>query len=167
MKIIQKKVCLLGDFGVGKTSLVARAVKNEFPDKYLTTVGVKMDTKSISISDKLDVKVILWDIAGDSCLNSKAMSYIRGSAGFIFVADGTRMNTLNSVVEIKAEADRLLGELPFVLLVNKHDLTEQWDISETALENLQNRGGQIFYTSAKTGENVELALSTLAHNLIA
>ena len=116
MKVIQKKVCLLGDFGVGKTSLVARAVKNEFPDKYLTTVGVKMDTKSISISDKLDVKVILWDIAGDSCLNSKAMSYIRGSAGFIFVADGTRMNTLNSVVEIKAEADRLLGELPFVLL---------------------------------------------------
>lgn len=167
MKVIQKKVCLLGDFGVGKTSLVARAVKNEFPDKYLTTVGVKMDTKSISISDKLDVKVILWDIAGDSCLNSKAMSYIRGSAGFIFVADGTRINTLNSVVEIKAEADRLLGELPFVLLVNKHDLTEQWDISETALENLQNRGGQTFYTSAKTGENVELALSTLALNLIA
>jgi small GTP-binding protein len=167
MKVIQKKVCLLGDFGVGKTSLVARTVKNEFPDKYLTTVGVKMDTKSVSVSDDLDVKVILWDIAGDSFLNSKAMSYIRGSAGFIFVADGTRMNTLNSVLQINSEADRLLGDLPFVLLVNKHDLTEQWDVSELALENLKNRGGQIFYTSAKTGENVELALTTLAHNLVA
>lgn len=167
MRVIQKKVCLLGDFGVGKTSLVARAVKNEFPEKYLTTVGVKMDTKSVSVSNELDVKVILWDIAGDSVLNSKASSYVRGSAGFIFVADGTRMNTLTSVLQIKMEANRLLGELPCVLLINKHDLIDQWDVCEATLKDIQAHGWQIFYTSAKTGENVELALTTLAQNLVA
>lgn len=167
MKVIQKKVCLLGDFGVGKTSLVARAVKNEFPEKYLTTVGVKMDTKSVSVSNDLDVKLILWDIAGDSTLSSKATAYIRGSAGFIFVADGTRLNTLTSVLQIKMEADRLLGVLPCLLLINKSDLSEQWDVCEAALNDIQTHGGQVFYTSAKTGENVEPALTALAQNLVA
>jgi small GTP-binding protein len=166
MKVIQKKICLLGDFGVGKTSLVARAVKNEFPEKYLTTVGVKMDTKSVIVSEELVVKVILWDIAGDSILNGKATNYIKGSSGFIFVADGTRMHTLTSVLQIKIETDRLLGQLPCVLLINKHDLIDQWDVSEADLKNIEDYGWQIFYTSAKTGENVEQVLTTLAQNLV-
>lgn len=166
MKVIQKKVCLLGDFGVGKTSLVARAVKNEFSEKYLTTVGVKMDTKSVSIMADLEVKIILWDIAGESVLNSKIASYIRGSAGFVFVADGTRMNTLNTIFQLKTDTEKLLGEVPFVLMINKHDLVEQWDIAPTVLKDIQDRGWQTFYSSAKTGENVELALTTLAKNLV-
>ena len=166
MRVIQKKVCLLGDFGVGKTSLVARAVKNEFPEKYLTTVGVKMDTKSVSVSSDLDVKVILWDIAGDSTLNGKANSYVRGSSGFVFVANGTRMSSLTSALQIKMAADRLLGKLPCVLLINKYDLTEQWEVCEETLKEIETHGWKVFLTSAKTGENVEAALTTLAHNLM-
>ncbi len=68
MKILQKKICLLGDFAVGKTSLVARFVNNQFSEKYLTTVGVKMDTKLIAVNDNLSVKLIIWDIAGENSL---------------------------------------------------------------------------------------------------
>lgn len=166
MKVIQKKVCLLGDFGVGKTSLVSRFVKNEFSEKYLTTVGVKMDTKSIIISDELEIKLILWDIAGDSVLNSKIASYIRGSAGFIFVIDGTRINTLNSFQQIKGDVDKLLGQKPFVLLINKYDLIAQWDIPESFIHDIKKQGWQAFFTSAKTGENIEQALVSLVQQLI-
>lgn len=166
MKIIQKKVCLLGDFGVGKTSLVARFVTNVFPEKYLTTVGVKMDTKTVAINDELQAKLILWDIAGESALNTKTSSYLRGSAGLIFVADGTRENTLTSALQLKQEADNLLGAVPFVLLINKHDLIAEWDISETVVDELKQQGWQVFYSSAKTGENVEQALFLLAQNLV-
>ena len=164
--MIQKKVCILGEFGVGKTSLVARFVKNEFSDKYLTTVGVKMDTKVISMSLDLQVKLILWDIAGESQLNSKTTSYLRGSAGFVFVADGTRENTLTTVLNLKQEADNLLGDIPRILLINKYDLVQEWLVSEAEIEALRERGWHIFYSSAKTGENVEEALFSLVQKLI-
>jgi len=101
MKILQKKVCLLGDFGVGKTSLVRRVVKNEFSEKYLTTVGVKMDTKLITVNDELAVKLIIWDIAGEGCLKKVAQTYLRGAAGFLLVVDGTRSSTLDCAINMK------------------------------------------------------------------
>ena len=64
MAIIQKKICMIGDFSVGKTSLVGRFVRQSFSEKYLTTVGVKIDTKLVKLTENQDVKLILWDIAG-------------------------------------------------------------------------------------------------------
>ena len=156
----------MGDFAVGKTSLVARFVKNEFSDKYLTTVGVKMDTKIVDIDDETKAKLVLWDIAGDSSLNTKTKSYLRGTSGFIFVVDGTRISTLNSVLKLKEDIDLLLGSVPFVILINKHDLIDEWDISASIIDDIKTRGWQVFYSSAKTGENVELAFINLSKKMV-
>jgi len=165
MKILQKKVCMIGDFGVGKTSLVARFVKSEFSDKYLTTVGVKMDTKLVEINSELKVKLVLWDIAGDNNLNSKTVSYLRGTSGFVFVADGTRNTSLESVFTLKTQAEQLLGETPFVILLNKYDLVQRWDISKQVMQEMQQKDWLVFYTSAKTGENVEQAFLSLSQKM--
>jgi small GTP-binding protein len=163
---LQKKICILGDFGVGKTSLVSRFVKNEFSEKYLTTVGVKMDTKQIDLNTEITVKMVIWDIAGDSELNSKTKAYLRGTSGFIFVVDGTRYRTFESFLQLKQETEALLGEIPFVLLLNKHDLTADWDIPAAELEKIDTQGWKSFFSSAKTGENVEQAFLTLAQRLV-
>src|ERR1041385_1285654 len=90
---IQRKICMLGGFGVGKTSLVKRYVESIFSETYLTTVGVKIDKKTVDLSD-LIVNLILWDVAGEDDISSLRMSYLRGSAGYVLVADGTRPSTL-------------------------------------------------------------------------
>ncbi|MFN6951418.1 MAG: Rab family GTPase, partial [Albidovulum sp.] len=86
--MIQKKICLLGAFAVGKTSLVARFVRSTFSDKYLTTVGVKIDRKDLDLPGT-PVTLMLWDLAGEDEFNTVQMSYLRGSAGLLIVADGT------------------------------------------------------------------------------
>src|SRR5260221_1250725 len=90
---VQKKICVLGGFGVGKTSLVKRYVQSIFSEAYLTTVGVKIDKKTVDLSDRI-VHLILWDVAGEDDISSLRMSYLHGSAGYVLVADGTRRSTL-------------------------------------------------------------------------
>lgn len=163
MKILQKKVCLLGDFGVGKTSLVQRFVKNEFSEKYLTTVGVKMDTKLISVNNELNVKLIIWDIAGENSLNKVSQTYLRGAAGILLVVDGTRSHTLDCALNIKRDVLELLGDIPFVILINKADLSaSQWEITDSHIEQLAAQQEQVFFTSAKTGAQVEEAFNALS-----
>jgi small GTP-binding protein len=84
----QKKICMLGSFSVGKTSLVARYVSSVFSDKYLTTVGVKIDKKTVAV-DGADVTLLLWDIYGEDDFQKLRMSYLRGASGYLLVVDGT------------------------------------------------------------------------------
>src|ERR1700737_1110144 len=86
---LQKKICMLGGFWVGKTSLVKRFVASVFSETYLTTVGVKIDKKTVDLSDRI-VNLILWDLAGEDDISSLRMSYLRGSAGYVRVPDGAR-----------------------------------------------------------------------------
>jgi small GTP-binding protein len=166
MKLLQKKVCLLGDFGVGKTSLVQRFVKNEFSEKYLTTVGVKMDTKLIAVNSEINVKLIIWDIAGESTLNKVAQTYLRGASGFLLVVDVTRSSTLDCALNIKRDVLALLGDVPFVILINKADLpATQWEVTDVHIQQLLAQQEQIFFTSAKTGAQVDEAFNALSHAL--
>ncbi|MDQ7091854.1 MAG: Rab family GTPase [Methylococcales bacterium] len=165
MKILQKKICVLGDFGVGKTSLVGRFVKNEFSEKYLTTVGVKMDTKLVTLNDALKVKLIIWDIAGENAFKKISQTYLRGAAGFLLVIDGTRLSTLEAALDIKHNILQLLGDIPFVALINKVDIKEQWEINNEHLSRLNADETQIFFTSAKSGEQVEEAFNLLSNAL--
>lgn len=96
----QKKVCMLGAFSVGKTSLVKRFVQSIFSETYLTTVGVKIDKKNVVLSDRI-VTLILWDLAGEDDIASLRMSYLRGSAGYVLVADGTRPSTLEIALSLR------------------------------------------------------------------
>ena len=124
---LQKKICVLGGFGVGKTSLVKRYVESIFSESYLTTIGVKIDKKAVDLSD-LIVNLILWDVAGEDDISTLRMSYLRGSAGYVLVADGTRPSTLEVALSLRQRVEADCGPLPFVLLVNKNDLQEQWAI---------------------------------------
>src|SRR3954466_4382529 len=98
--MIQKKVCMIGKSGVGKTSLVAQFVHSMFSDKYLTTVGVKVDKKSVTI-DGTEVTLVIWDLAGDDDFQRLQTSYLRGTSGYVLVADGTRRITLDQALEVQ------------------------------------------------------------------
>jgi small GTP-binding protein len=163
MSAVASKVCLLGDFGVGKTSLVARFVRNTFSDKYLTTLGVKVDSREVETAAGAR-KLVVWDIAGKSALDSVSQAYIRGATGLLLVADGTREATLRAAIYLQVQARTTLGELPAVLLVNKLDRVDDWEIKPATLAELR-RTLPAYETSARTGDNVEAAFTDLAARL--
>ena len=154
------KVCLLGDFGVGKTSLVARFVRNTFSEKYLTTVGVKVDTSEIAVAGK-PVKLVVWDIAGRSSLDTLDRNYLRGASGLLLVCDGTREATFRSALYLQMESRSVLGEVPAVLMINKLDLAERWEVTPVMAAEMR-KTVPVFESSALTGDGVEAAFATLA-----
>jgi small GTP-binding protein len=163
--MLQKKVCLLGGFGVGKTSLVQRYVQSIFSDTYLTTVGVKIEKKMLNVGTA-EVSLIIWDIAGEDDVTGIRTSYLRGSAGYFLVVDVTRGETLEVSKSIRARVTAEIGSVPFLFLLNKTDLKEQWDIPEQSIEDLKKAGHVVLRTSAKTGEGVEEAFQMLAQRMV-
>jgi hypothetical protein len=163
--MLQKKICLLGGFGVGKTSLVRRYVQSIFSDAYLTTVGVKIEKKMVNVGAE-DVALILWDIAGEDDITGIRMSYLRGAAGYFLVVDVTRGETLEVAKSIQARVTSEIGSVPCLFLFNKTDLKEDWDIPEQSVEDLNEAGHVVLRTSAKTGEGVEEAFQVLAKRLV-
>ena len=155
------KVCILGDFAVGKTSTIARFVNNVFSEEYLTTVGVKIDTKEAETANG-PIKLVIWDIAGTDELSTIEFAYLRGSAGFILVADGSRRKTVASALSLREELLAQHGELPFVAMLNKADLSQHWEIDDDVIKASQEAGVDWIRCSAKTGEGVEDAIFTLA-----
>jgi small GTP-binding protein len=160
-----KKICMLGTFAVGKTSLVSQFVNSLFSDKYLTTVGVKVDKKVVSL-DGREVTLMLWDINGQDEFSTVQPSYIRGAAGYLLVADGTRRGTVESAMTIQRQARDAAGDVPFVMLLNKSDLVSEWQVDDRAIWQAAERGWPVMRTSAKTGAGVEDAFLKLARALI-
>lgn len=163
--MIQKKMCMVGAFATGKTSLVSRFVKSIYSDTYQTTVGVKIDKKSLNIGGK-ELNLILWDLYGEDEFQKVRMSYLRGSSGYFLVADGTRRTTLDKAFTLQKRVEDTIGNLPFILVLNKWDLTEEWDIDDTAMDEIVERGWLVVKSSAKTGLGVEEAFLTLAKKII-
>jgi hypothetical protein len=161
---LQKKICMLGGFSVGKTSLVKRFVESVFSETYLTTVGVKIDKKTVDLPNRI-VNLILWDLAGEDDISSLRMSYLRGSAGYVLVADGTRPSTIEVALALRQRVEADFGPLPFVLLLNKNDLKEEWAVRDEEAEALRQSGWWVRSTSARTGEGVDDAFGTLAERV--
>ena len=161
----QKKICLLGAFAVGKTSLVRRYVDSIFSDVYLTTVGVKIDKRTLTVGGE-GLTLILWDIAGEDDVSAVRTTYLRGAAGYFLVVDGTRGATLAVARSIQARAESALGRVPFVVLVNKHDVRPEWEVSQQDLDELRSTGWPVELTSACTGEGVEEAFQALAERML-
>jgi small GTP-binding protein len=159
--MIEKKICMLGASGVGKTSLVSRFVSSIFSDKYLTTVGVKVDKKVVTVDDT-SVTMLLWDIYGQDEFQTVKPTYLRGASGYLLVADGTRAGTLETARSLQKTAESVVGRVPFVLVLNKIDLVIDWQVDERALWKVADEGWPIVKTSAKTGAGVEEAFSRLA-----
>ncbi len=155
---------MIGTSGVGKTSLVAKFVHSMFSDKYLTTVGVKIDKKVVSLGEQ-EVMLMIWDLAGDDDYQRLQTSYLRGTSGYILVADGTRPITVERTLDLQERVRVAVPDAPFVLLLNKADLVTQWRLGEERIATLTASGWKTFVTSAKTGAGVEEAFVALAKQL--
>jgi small GTP-binding protein len=163
--MIKKKVCMLGAFAAGKTSLVERFVKSIFSEKYLTTVGVKID-KKLMCFDNQEIELLLWDIHGEDEFQEVRTSYLRGAAGCLLVVDGTRAATLNTANCLRERVEETVGRIPSILLFNKVDLVDAWEIESSVFEDLSRKNWPFFKTSAKTGEAVEEAFQTLTKRML-
>ncbi|MDR1777327.1 MAG: GTP-binding protein [Desulfovibrio sp.] len=163
--MICKKICMLGAFAVGKSALVEQFVHSIFSDKYLSTVGVKISKKNVSVEGK-DVSLILWDMEGRDLYVDANLSYLRGAMGFFVVADGTRRETLETALDLRKAAHDAVGNIPSCLLINKDDLSGMWEVTESMLENIAGQGIRYIRTSAKTGLAVEEAFSTLTRDML-
>jgi small GTP-binding protein len=159
--MIQKKICLLGAFAVGKTSLVARFIKSIYDEKYHTTVGVKVDKKEVVVNGQV-VNLIVWDLAGEDEFQKVNTSYLRGAAGYLLIADGTRLNTVETARMLHTRVAQASDALPFIFLINKADLSAEWEVEEKTITELQEQGWHVFKSSAKTGESVEAAFQQIA-----
>lgn len=163
--MMQKKICMLGAFATGKTSMVSRFVKGIFSDRYLTTIGVKIDRKTVRV-DTRELLFIVWDIHGEDELQRVRMSYLRGSSGYLLVVDGTRPDTLDKAIELQAKANESTGDVPFLVVLNKSDATAQWSLPADTVQRLTDRGWAVTMTSALTGEGVEEAFTRLARMML-
>ena len=169
--MITRKVCLLGAFAVGKTSLMRRFVHGVFDERYLTTLGVKIDTKTVELDGKA-VKLVIWDIEGadpadrePDSISSRMKTYLQGADGILLVADGTRPGTLEVARQIGGAFATEYGDIPIVLLLNKSDLAEQWQVDEEQLKDIDGLT-QCFTTSALSGENVARTFMYLAQKIM-
>jgi small GTP-binding protein len=163
--LLQKKICMLGSFSVGKTSLVRRFVHGIFDDKYQTSIGVKIDNKTVDVVGER-VLLLLWDIYGEDRFQKVQMSYLSGISGYLLVVDPTRRETLAEALELQERVRRAKGEVPSILALNKCDLLEDWDIELDRVAQLEQHGQMVIRTSAKTGEGVELAFSRLTQAML-
>lgn len=163
--MMQQKICMLGGFAVGKTSLVQRFVSNVFSDHYRTTIGVTVEKKVVTIGDD-DVTLVLWDLYGEDEFQHVRDSYLRGSSGYILVMDGTRRATLETALSLQQTAARVLGNVPFVSIINKADLQSEWEIDDAAINGLRQRGWTVMMGSAKVGEGVGELFMDLAEKIL-
>lgn len=160
----KKKICLVGDFSVGKTSLTQKFVNDVFSEEYLTTIGVKIDTAEVG-----DTKLVVWDVAGRDSLSSINSNYLVGASGVILVADGSRPRTLTDLNEIWRIVEQRIGDVPAVVALNKSDLEEfqvgltqvEQQAEQTGASIIHQKGWPVLHTSAKDGSNVSELFETL------
>jgi len=174
MSTISKKICLFGDFGVGKTSLIRQFVECQFSDEYLSTVGVKISRKLVNVftkdlNDEQNLQLLIWDIEGSNKFKAVAQNYFQGSKGAVIVGDVTQPETLN---HIREHIQTFLAVNPksyIVVALNKSDM-----IAAEYLEKIRqmyqftdkNNILDTYITSAKTGHNVDEIFQALATRLI-
>lgn len=160
--MLSRKVILTGSFGVGKTSLFSRFIHDSFSDRYITTIGVKVDKKSVEVEGQ-KMSILLWDIAGEVTQDKVPRSYFLGASAIIYVFDLTRPSTYKNIdLDLKYLNDMLPDAL-IKVVGNKKDLLEEEKLMElqTDLASITS-----MLTSAKTGENVEHLFQTIAKSFL-
>jgi small GTP-binding protein len=166
---LRKKICLMGDFSVGKTSLVRRFIYNRYDDRYISTVGVKVSRKTVNLSkneELLEVTMMIWDLAGGEEFNQVQGSYLRGADGAILVCDLTRPGTLAHLDTQAHNFFRVNPKGKVIIAANKRDLVNQISLTDDEVRAFaDNYDTRHFSTSAKTGDDVELAFRYLAELL--
>jgi small GTP-binding protein len=169
---IKKKICLLGSFAVGKTSLVERFVYDRFEEKYLTTLGVKISQKlmpPVQDTDSSQMRqhsFLIWDIASQEKFDSVAANYYRGASGALAVADLTRLETIGELEKICKTFLSISPRATLVILGNKKDIFQEDEATLSELQKLAaGYSTEVLLTSAKTGEQVENAFERLSNKI--
>jgi len=166
--MISRKIVLIGDFATGKTSLIRRFVDDQFSDTYLSTIGVKISKKMITLPSEV-VQGIIWDIEGGTPTKPVNTTYFIGAHGCILVADITRDETLANVAEYIGMVNKKAQGVPLILVLNKCDIMDakmQQDVLSLAKEKYADDVETFFLTSAKTGEGVEEMFHALAEKML-
>lgn len=175
MATISKKICMIGDFGVGKTSLIRRFVDRQFSDDYLSTVGVKISRKIVELTgvkqqEKLNLQLLIWDLEGHTKFKAIAPSYLQGSSGAIIVADVSRIETLERLPEHIKLFLSINPKSSFIIALNKSDLIDEEKLLKlielVQLQEGVNKVSVIYQTSAKTGLSVDEIFQKLAYKSI-
>lgn len=169
---ISKKICMLGTFGVGKTSLVRQFVYQKFDERYLSTIGVQISNKTIEPLREpqsgriVQINLILWDLAHLEKFDAVVKNYFHGSHGAVIVYDLTRPQTFG---DYEALTEPFFGANPnakVVLVGNKIDLSENDESRQELSARAERLNCSCFFTSAKTGQDVERMFTTLAESLL-
>jgi small GTP-binding protein len=156
---------MVGSFAVGKTSLVRQFVHGTFSEEYMTTLGVQIKKKTVELSDEI-VEAMLWDIHGDDKFKALSLSYLKGTAGYLLVIDGTRNSTCEVALELREKILNMLGPIPYGILINKVDLRDTWEVSIDSLHATNYPPQFVHETSAKTGEHVESSFVKLCESIL-
>ncbi len=172
--MISKKVCLVGDFGVGKTSLIRRFVDRQFSDQYLSTVGVKISRKTVDLpatETQLggSVQLLLWDLEGHTKFKGIAPSYLQGSSGVVIVGDVTRQDTINRIPEHINLFLSINKQGWIIIALNKIDLMDPEKLQRLVDQMPSIEVDQIlsiYQTSAKTGAYVDEIFTQLSYQFI-
>lgn len=153
---------MIGDFAVGKTSLTQQFVNQIFSEQYLTTIGVKIDTKTVQLPSGDECKMVVWDVAGRDSLTPLQTSYLVGASAFMVVIDATRRDSIDAVKFLIDSAKKKLPSAPFIIMINKMDLSEKLIFNDDDKAFFEKNAWPFLFTSAKTGDNVEKAFLDLA-----
>lgn len=149
--MISKKVILTGSFGVGKTSLFNRFIFSRFSDKYLTTIGVKVNKKTLNINGR-ELSMLVWDIAGEVSQDKVPTSYFLGASGVLYVFDLTRPSTFSNIEEDLAHLNKIIPDSLIKVVGNKLDLVSPEEIEQVKAKI---KHPWDILTSAKTGDHVD------------
>jgi len=170
---VKMKICLVGNQSVGKTSLIRRYVFDEFDDRYITTLGTKVTKKKLDMvleeqDLRLDIDMIIWDIMGQIGFRKLLKeAYFYGASGALAVADCTIKDSLHGLNDWLDGVYTVTNKIPIVVMANKVDLTDRIVIEERDVKKIaETYKSPYYFTSAKTGENVENSFKDIARIVI-
>ena len=166
------KICVVGNGGVGKTSMVLRYCENSFKESYLMTIGSNFSTKTVELANhpQLQVKLQLWDLAGQKHFSFVRPPFYRGATGIIYVFDLSRRSSFADLLEWRDEVEKVIGQKPSILVGNKLDIARQGhrEVAEQEGEALKGEMHVMKYveTSAKEGDSVEQVFKVLTLEIL-
>lgn len=163
-----KKLLLLGEIGVGKTSLVRRLVHDELPSDYKATMGVDLyryEIDGVGADGRQSLELVVWDLDGNYGLSIFKHVYSRGASGALIIGDGARPGTLDHMAKLADGMETAMPSRPYCLIVNKVDLLEA-PSPELLPKPLRSPRQPLVWTSAKTSHNVLEAFKQAADVII-
>lgn len=161
-----KKVCILGAPAVGKSSLIRRFLGAELSETYHATTGSDIEKVVLELeADK--VQLMLWDIQGMDESAHGFTHYLKGAAAIIYVVDGTKLETLDRALELRQKSkDYLGGAVPSIMLFNKSDLAQHWEISSSMINDVEADSIFAILTSSRDGCGVDTAFNLIARVML-